>query len=216
MGKEVVNATSETNSRGPSFDNLQDAAIAYDPRWIIQSASVVLIAIPSLRPKSSFAQLPPLSGLSHSHSHSISQASVLSPRYHSRPFPQASLLRKDKQHKRAREEHNSSSKPLENRLGRKSPKNRQHQNNNPCNQDQPQKGQHHKQSAEDLQAQTNKTATILAGSHLQQPHKPAVKATETGNTRLSINSSRRAASKRTKQLGREPHPTGSLTNKRQL
>ena len=87
-------------------------------------------------------------------------------------------------HYSSREEHISSSKPLENQLGRKSPKNWQYQNNNPCNQDQPQEGQHHKQSVEDLQAWTNKTA-ILAGSHLQQPHKPAVKATETGNTRLS-------------------------------
>ena len=40
MGKEVVNATSETNSRGPSFDNLQDATIAYDPQWKIQSVIV--------------------------------------------------------------------------------------------------------------------------------------------------------------------------------
>jgi hypothetical protein len=40
VGKEVVNATSETNSRGPSFDNLQDATIAYDPQWIIQSVIV--------------------------------------------------------------------------------------------------------------------------------------------------------------------------------
>jgi hypothetical protein len=40
VGKEVVNATSKTNSRGPNFDNLQDATIAYDPQWIIQSVIV--------------------------------------------------------------------------------------------------------------------------------------------------------------------------------
>ncbi|KAB5520438.1 hypothetical protein DKX38_024757 [Salix brachista] len=44
VGREAVNATSETNSRGASFNNLQKSARAYDPRRIIRSEIVQIEA----------------------------------------------------------------------------------------------------------------------------------------------------------------------------
>uniref|UniRef100_A0A6N2MZJ2 glucan endo-1,3-beta-D-glucosidase n=1 Tax=Salix viminalis TaxID=40686 RepID=A0A6N2MZJ2_SALVM len=45
VGREAVNATSETNSRGASFNNLQKSARAYDPRRIIRSEIVQIEAV---------------------------------------------------------------------------------------------------------------------------------------------------------------------------
>ncbi|KAJ6424771.1 hypothetical protein OIU84_025526 [Salix udensis] len=45
VGREAVNNTSETNSRGASFNNLQKSARAYDPRRIIRSEIVQIEAV---------------------------------------------------------------------------------------------------------------------------------------------------------------------------